>query len=218
MLRIPVSRTSLAAALLAGSLTLAGSASADGHALSEKVSSGTYVMDKTHGYVTFTYSHFGLSNPQISFDNVDAVLTLDADDPTKSSVNVTIDAASVDSGVEVFNDHLNNDEKWLNTGTFPEITFVSTGLTQADDSTGTLTGDLTVKGVTKPVTLDVTLLGAKEHPISKVETVGVQATTTILRSDFDAGAFAPAVSDEMVITISGEFNKAEVEEASADGS
>jgi len=212
-----MTRTAVAA-LLAGGLALGGIASADDHALSEKVSAGTYQMDKSHGYVTFSYSHFGLSNPQISFKDVDANITFDPENPAASSVNVTIAANSIDSDVAVFNDHLNS-ENWFDTAKFPEITFVSTSLTQdaADSAEGTLTGDLTIKGITKPVTLDVTLLGAMEHPLSKKDTLGINATTTVLRSEFDMGAYGQAVSDEVTITISGEFNKTEtpVEEASA---
>lgn len=203
-------RSALAATMLAGSLSIAGMASADDKLLSEKVSAGTYKMDTTHGYVTFSYSHFGLSNPQISFKTVDANITFDPSNPAASAVNVSIAANSIDSDVDIFNDHLNS-ENWFNTAKFPEITFASTSLTQnADDATkGTLTGDLTVKGITKPVTLDVTLLGAMAHPLSKKDTLGINATTTVLRSEFDLGAYAPAVSDEITITISGEFNKVE---------
>jgi len=198
----------LISAALAATL-VAGFAIADEHLLSETVPTGTYKMDTTHGYVTFTYSHFGLSNPQIAFQSVDANLTLDAENPAASAVNVTIAANSIDSDVAIFNDHLNS-ENWFDTETYPEITFVSTGLTQDEDdhTKGTLTGDLTIKDVTKPVTLDVTMLGAvATHPIKQVPTVGVQATTTVLRSDFGLGNYAPAVSDEVTITISGEFNQ-----------
>jgi len=207
-----IKQTALAA-ILAGGLAFGGIANAEGDALSETVPSGLYKMDVTHGYVTLSYSHFGLSNPQVSFQKVDAYLKLDADDTTASVVDVTIAADSVDSDVAIFNTHLNSDN-WLDTASHPEITFKSTGLTQdAEDHTkGTMTGDLTIKGITKPVTLDVTMLGAvAEHPIVKVPTVGVQATTTVLRSDFDLGAYAPAVSDEVEITISGEFNQVDPE-------
>ena len=136
---------------------------------------------------------------------------LDADDATESGVDVTIEANSVDSDVPVFNDHLNS-ANWLDTENHPEITFTSTGMTQdADDPTkGTMLGDLTIKGITKEVELQVQLLGAvTQHPIKKVPTLGVNATATVLRSDFDLGAYAPSVSDEVTITISGEFNKTE---------
>lgn len=207
----------LTSAALATAIAFAGAgmASADGHLLSERVAAGDYKMDTQHGYVTFTYSHFGLSNPQISFKTVDANITLDPANPTASTVNVTIAADSIDSDVEVFNGHLNSDD-WFNTAEYPEITFVSTSLTQDEDNhdAGTLTGDLTIKGITKPVTLDVTLLAAMEHPLSKKDTLGIQATGSVLRSDFDLGAYAPGVSDEVTITISGEFNKIEEAEGS----
>jgi polyisoprenoid-binding protein YceI len=203
-----ITRTAIAT-LLAGSLALGGMANAEDASLSETVPSGLYKMDVTHGYVTFTYSHFGLSNPQVSFQKVDAYVKLDSKDPTASVVDVTIAANSIDSDVPIFNEHLNSGN-WLDTEQYPEITFKSTALTHdTDDHTkGTLTGDLTIKGVTKPVSLDVTMLGAvAEHPIKKAPTLGIQATTTVLRSDFELGAYAPAVSDEVEITISGEFNQ-----------
>ncbi|MEM7662734.1 MAG: YceI family protein [Pseudomonadota bacterium] len=210
MKSITALRATATASLLAASLALAGTAAADGHALSEKVSSGDYVMDVTHGYVTFSYNHLGFSNPQLRFRTVDAKLGLDADDPAASSVNVTIAANSIDTGVDVFDGHMNSAD-WLDTEAYPEITFVSTALEQTDSGTGTLTGDLTIKGVTKPVTLDVTLIGAGPHPLNQKETVGVEATGTVLRSEFGLGNFVPAVSDEVQILISGEFNKVEEE-------
>ena len=203
-------RSSAVAAALVTSLALAGTAAAEHGALSEKVSSGSYEMDVTHGYVTFSYNHLGFSNPQLRFRTVDAKLDLNADDPAASSVNVTIAADSIDSGVDVFDEHLNSAD-WFNTAEHTEITFVSTELTQGEDGTGTLTGDLTIKGITQPVTLDVTLLGAGPHPLNQKETVGIEASGTVLRSAFELGAYAPAVSDEVEILISGEFNKVEVE-------
>ncbi|MEM6901002.1 MAG: YceI family protein [Pseudomonadota bacterium] len=203
-------RATAAASIVAAGLTLAGTASADGHALNEKVSTGEYVMDVTHGYVTFSYNHLGFSNPQLRFRTVDAKLDLNAEAPAESSVNVTIAANSIDTGVDVFDGHMNSAD-WLDTETYPEITFVSTALEQSDAGTGTLTGDLTIKGVTKPVTLDVTLIGAGPHPLNQKETVGVEATGTVLRSDFGLGNFVPAVGDEVSILISGEFNKVDTE-------
>ncbi|MEM8637049.1 MAG: YceI family protein, partial [Pseudomonadota bacterium] len=144
------------------------------------------------------------------FRTVDAKLDLNAEAPAESSVNVTIAANSIDTGVDVFDGHMNSAD-WLDTETYPEITFVSTALEQSDAGTGTLTGDLTIKGVTKPVTLDVTLIGAGPHPLNQKETVGVEATGTVLRSDFGLGNFVPAVGDEVSILISGEFNKVDTE-------
>ncbi|MEE9379799.1 MAG: YceI family protein [Hyphomonadaceae bacterium] len=176
--------------------------------IADKVSSGSYVMDTGHGYVTFTYSHMGFSNPQVRFRTIDARMDVDADNPANSTISVTIAANSVDTGVDEFDDHLNSVD-WLDTAQFETITFTSTGLTQADGTTGTVTGDLTMMGITKPLTLDVTLLAAGDHPVAKVETIGVDATGIVVRSDYGLGNYAPYVSDEMSVTISGEFNKVE---------
>lgn len=176
--------------------------------LEGKVATGGYVMDKTHGYVTFTYSHLGFSNPRLRFKDIDATLALNAESPADSGLEVTIAANSIDSGVDVFDGHLNG-ENWFDTEQFPTITFFATSFDQTADGAGTVTGDLTVKGVTKEVTLDVELLAAGPHPIAKKDTVGINATTTVLRSDFGLGAYAPGVSDEVEILISAEFNKTE---------
>lgn len=176
--------------------------------LEGEVETGGYVMDKGHGYVTFSYSHLGFSNPRLRFRDIDATLALNAEEPAESGLEVTIAAASIDSGVDVFDEHLNSAD-WFDTAEYPTITFFATDLEQTADGAGTVTGDLTVKGVTQSVTLDVELLAAGQHPIARKDTVGINATTTILRSDFGLGAYAPGVSDEVEIFISAEFNKSE---------
>ena len=93
---------------------------------------------------------------------------------------------------------------WLDAAKFPNATFKSTRVQAAGTNQLTVEGDLTVKGVTKPVTLDVTLNGAGEHPMRKVPAIGFDATTTLKRSDFGLGAYAPAVSDEVKVHITTE--------------
>ncbi|WOI53094.1 YceI family protein [Parvularcula sp. LCG005] len=203
-------KTLLLAALASTSFTAAAFA-ADDHMEANglaAIASGTYEIDKSHGYVNFTYNHMGLSNPILSFTDVDATVQLVADDPTKSTLMVDIDPSSVSTGVEVFNGHLTG-EDWLNVAEYDDITFKSTSLTMTDAENGTLTGDLTLKGVTKPVTLDVTLNGAKKHPMKNIDAFGITATGTIMRSEFGLGAYVPAVSDEVELMISAEFLKAE---------
>jgi len=154
--------------------------------------------------VFFSYSHFGLSNPQLRFRDIDASITLDADNLENSAVSATIKSASIDSGVDVFDEHLNSDG-WFDTAKHPEITFKSTGFKRATQTTGTMTGDMTIMGITKPVTFDVTLLAAMEHPRSKKPVMGLEGAGTVLRSDFGLGKYAPSVSDEVNIGITGEF-------------
>ena len=172
------------------------------------IPSGTYVMDKEHGYVTFSYSHFGLSNPQLRFRDIDANVTLDADNLENTSVSATIKSASIDSGVDRFDDHLNSDG-WMNTAEHPEISFQSTSFTRNGQMTGKMTGDMTIMGITKPVTFDVTLLKAFDHPMKNVPYMGLEGHGTLMRSDFGLGKYVPNVSDEVSIFISGEFGKTE---------
>ena len=175
--------------------------------LEGKVAAGEYVMDKGHGYVTFSYSHLGFSNPQLRYRDIDANLQLDPANLEASTLSVTIAADSIDTGVDIFDDHLNSAD-WFNTAEFPEITFTSTSFDQTADGAGHVVGDLTIMGTTKEVVLDVELLAAGKHPLNGKDTVGIDATATVLRSDFGLGNYAPNVSDEVEIVISAEFNKA----------
>ena len=164
------------------------------------VPSGNYTMDKTHGYVTFSYLHKGLSNPQLRFDDVDATLVLDADKPENSQINVTIAAANIDSGVAKFDAHLNSPD-FFNSAANPTISFKSTGFSRASAGAGTMTGDLTMMGVTKSISFDVVLIGTGDNAI------GVEGRTKLMRSDYGLGKYVPHVGDEVSITVSAEFNK-----------
>ncbi len=169
------------------------------------IPSGVYALDKTHGYVTFTYSHLGFSEPIIRFNEIDATVTLDSEDPTKSEISATIQAASIDSMVEKFDNHLRSKDMF-DTETYPEVTFTASKLIQTAANKGTMTGDLTIKDVTLPVTFDVTLLKAAQHPMKKIDAFGVKATTTFNRSDFGVSYAAPMVGDEVSVTIDAEFH------------
>ncbi len=172
------------------------------------VPSGTYIMDKTHGYVTFSYNHLSFSNPQLRFRDVDASIEFNADAPETSTVTATINAASIDSGVDVFDEHLNA-EGFFNTAAHPKISFKSTSFTRADQNTGTMTGELNILGQVHELSFDVVLLAAKTNPITSQPTLGVEARTTISRTAWGLGQYAPAVSDDVDILITAEFNKAE---------
>ncbi len=166
----------------------------------------TYVFDKKHTEIRFTWDHFGLSRTGAFFKNYDGELKFDAAAPEKSSLDVTIDAKSVQAislGAESFL----TAPDWLSAEKFPSITFKTTKIEKTGEKTGKITGDLTIKGVTKPVTLDATLNFTGEHPFSKKPSVGVSAKTVVKRSDFDMGKYAPAVSDEVAIEIEAEMNQ-----------
>ncbi|MEX6634255.1 YceI family protein [Hyphococcus lacteus] len=169
--------------------------------------SGTYVSDATHRYITFSYLHQGLSRPMLRWRNWEGTLDWNAENPTESSINVTIDATSIDSGVDVFDGHLNGD-KFFNTAENPEITFVSTAVESTGATTGKVTGDLTMMGITKPVTLDVTYNTSSFDERNSVYKIGFSGTTQINRSDFDLGLYVPYVGDEVDIQIEAEFQMA----------
>lgn len=168
------------------------------------VPSAKYRLDNTHGYITFTYSHLGFSNPRVGFNRFDTVLELDRDNPENSSVEVTIDASSIDSRVAEFNDHLKSSD-FFNTAEFPTITFRSTKVEATGVNTFDVTGDLTILGTTKPVTLATTINKAANHPMRDVPTVGVSASARLLRSAWGLGAYVPAVSDEVELSIEVEL-------------
>jgi polyisoprenoid-binding protein YceI len=188
---------SLCAATL---LALSFSASAD---LSE-VPSGEYTLDSSHGYVTFTYSHLGFSNPRVGFNRFDTTLKLDSSNPENSTVEVTIDASSIDSRVPEFNEHLNGSD-FFNTAEYPTITFKSTKVVATGENSFDVTGDLTILGTTKPVTLTTTINKAANHPMRNVPTIGVSASTRLMRSAWGLGAYVPAVSDEVELSIEVEL-------------
>ncbi|MEM6648888.1 MAG: YceI family protein [Pseudomonadota bacterium] len=168
------------------------------------LSSGTYALDKTHGYVTFSYSHQGYSYPILRFDDVDGVVNFNAGNVTASTLSVDIDPASINSAVPDFDEHLVSSD-FFDVENHPEITFSSTSLNLETPYSGTLTGDLTVKGVTKPLTLDVTLNKAGPNAMKGTEMFGVTATGQLDRRDFDLGLYAPAVGAEVDLRIEAEF-------------
>lgn len=172
------------------------------------VPSGSYSVDPTHAYITFSYNHLGMSNPVLSFDDFTIDLNLDNEDPTKSTVNVTIDANSVVAGSEVWKSHLTGG-KFFNTAKHPEITFTSTGIEAARDGNYTIMGDLTIKGESKPVSLEVTINAAMNHPMSGAPTIGLNAAGNLIRSEFGMGANAPHISDEVEVNITAELTKAQ---------
>ena len=163
----------------------------------------TYTIDPTHTQVEFTYNHMGFSNITGRFDTVESEFLFDAEDPTRSSVKVTIPVSSLSTGVEKLDQHLLSAD-FFDAAQFPTATFTSTGVTAAGENRLEVAGDLRIHGVTRPVVLDVTINKIGEHPMAKTPAAGFDARTTIKRSDFGIGAYVPAVSDEVTIEITVE--------------
>jgi polyisoprenoid-binding protein YceI len=168
-------------------------------------SKGAYAIDKGHGYIAFSYDHQGLSRPQLRWGSWDGTIDFDPAAPEKSSVSITIDAASIDSGVGAFNDHLKSAD-FFEVEKYPTIAFKSTKVERTGASTGKITGDLTIKTVTRPVVLDVKFNKAAKGRDGKPK-LGFSGTTTVLRSDFGVDMAVPFVGDEVSIVIETEWSQ-----------
>jgi polyisoprenoid-binding protein YceI len=175
-------------------LTLATLLSSTAYAAPE-----TYVIEPSHSMPRFEYSHFGYSLQLSRFDTIAGKITIDRAEKS-GSVDVTIDAKSVNTGSTLFNSHIQG-EDFFDTAKYPAITFKSSKVKFDGDKVAAVEGDLTVKGITKPVTLTVNSFLCMPHPMVKKEACGVTATTQVKRSDFNMGKYAPYVGDEVTLTI-----------------
>ena len=185
---------------IAAALTLAAALSAPAFAAPE-----TYVLDSAHSFPRFSYNHFGYSTQVSRFNKTTGKIVYDKEAKT-ASVDIVIDATSVDSGFPVFNEHLRG-EDFFDTAKYPTATFKSTKVIFEGDKPSAIEGDLTIKGITKPVTLTVTSFHAMPHPMRKKDAIGANAFTVIKRSEFNAGKHVPYVGDEVRIDIGVEAIK-----------
>lgn len=183
-------------------LTLAVLASA---ALSAVAAPETYNVDTNHTFPSFSYSHLGMSTQLSRFNKTTGTVVLDKAAKT-GSVDVVIDMTSVDTGSTVFNGHIQG-EDFLDTAKFPTATFKSTKVVFDGDKPTAVEGNLTIKGITKPVTLKLTHFMNMVHPMMKKDAIGANASTTIKRTEFNAGKYAPNVGDEVTITLAIEAIK-----------
>ncbi|MCC6134509.1 MAG: YceI family protein [Candidatus Contendobacter sp.] len=164
----------------------------------------TYVLDGAHTFPRFSYSHFGYSTQLSRFNKTTGKIILDQAAKT-GEVDVVIDAKSVDTG-SILDEHIQG-EDFLDTAKYPTATFKSTKVVFKGDQPATVEGNLTLKGVTKPVTLTVTSFQAMPNPILKKDAIGANAYTVVKRSEFNADKYAPYVSDEVRIDIAVEAIK-----------
>ena len=159
----------------------------------------TFVIDSNHTKPRFEYNHMGFSTQLSRFDTTTGTITIDRVAKT-GSVDVTIDAKSVDTGYPLFNGHIQG-EDFFDTAKYPMITFKSDKMKFEGDKLVAVEGNLTIKGITKPVTLTVTSFMCMPHPMMKKEACGANATVQVKRSDFNMAKYAPLVSDEVTLSI-----------------
>lgn len=165
----------------------------------------TFKLDANHTFPRFSYSHFGYSTQLSRFDKTTGSVVFDKAAKT-GSVDITIDTKSVNTGVATFNEHIQG-EDFLDTAKYPTATFKSTKVVFDGDKPASIEGLLTLKGVTRPVTLTVTSFQAMPHPMLKKDAIGANAWTVVKRTEFNAGKYAPHVGDDVRIDISLEAIK-----------
>jgi polyisoprenoid-binding protein YceI len=199
-------RTPLLAATLALLAAAPGAVLAQATTDPTTVQAGTYAIEASHTRVVFSVNHLGFSTYFGDFTGAQGSLTLDPKAPAASKLQVTLPAASVSTTNTILDGELKSAD-WLDAAKFPTLGFVSTKVTPTGADSATVTGDLTLHGVTKPVTLQVKFHGAGTNPLRRAYTVGFDAHATIKRSDFGVTKYVPLVSDEVEITISAPFEK-----------
>jgi polyisoprenoid-binding protein YceI len=162
----------------------------------------SFKIDPVHSTILFKIGHFGVSNVYGRFDTFNGTFTIDQNDPSKDAVNVEIKTDSVDTNFPKRDADIKGPD-FLNAAQFPTATFKSTSVKKVDDKTYEVTGDFTLRGVTKPLTLNVRAIGSGPGPKGEFRS-GWEATTTLKRSDFEVKALLPAVSDEVGLRIAVE--------------
>ena len=162
-----------------------------------------YQIDPTHTATVFSWSHFGFSTPSANFSDIQGTINVDNAKPENSSVNVTIPLSSLNTNVKALDEHLQKAD-FFDAAKYPNITFKSTKVQAAGKNKYKITGNLTVKDVTKPVVLDAVLNKQGVHTMTKAESIGFNATTSFNRSAFGVGAYVPNVGDKITVNITTE--------------
>lgn len=175
----------------------------------------TYRLDKEYTAVNFSWSHLGLSRQSARLTGAEGRVTFDPANPEASTIDVTMRTANISTGLRDF-DLLIKSSDYFNAAQFPLITFKSTEVRRLSDKTGQVMGNLTVKGITRPVALSVVWNFSGEHPLAKVNpnyrdvyVSGFSATAVLRRSDWDLSLAVPLVSDEIRLSIETEMLKTE---------
>ncbi len=172
-----------------------------------RVQPGTYAVDPNHTQVLFSVLHLGFTNYYGNFSGVSGSLSVVPKKPSAMAVNISVPVASVSTTSPVLNAELKSAD-WLDAAHYPTMVFRSETVTSTGAATADVAGTLTLHGVTKPVTLHATFVGAGVNLLDHKETVGFQLSGTVKRSDFGVTKYVPLVSDDVTLMISAAFEKA----------
>ena len=195
----------IAFTLAAAAMPAVAQMPAPGSMSTSGIAAGTYQVDPAHSQVAWTLNHLGFSLYHGLFGNPSGSLTIDPAKPAAASLTISFPIANVLTTSDKLNQHLMSPD-FFDAAKFPTATFKSTRVTVSGMS-ATVEGNLTLKGVTKPVTLAATFTGAGTNPMSKASTVGFSATGTVKRSDFGINYGLPAVGDQVDLALTGAFEK-----------
>lgn len=171
-----------------------------------RIESGSYAVEPSHTQLLFSVSHMGFSTYYGQFSKASGSLTLDSKTPSRSSFEIHVPVASVSTTSDKLTGELKS-SAWLDASAYPEITFKSTRVTPTGKGNATVTGNLTLHGVTRPVTLHARLVGGGINPLDKKYTVGFDLNGTIRRSEFGVKTYVPLIGDAVTLTIAGVFEK-----------
>lgn len=194
----------LATATLAAILAFAPPAFAQSSPDPAMAEGGQFQVDKTHAKIIFSFNHLGFSTSYGLFSDFDASLGFDPKAPAKSTLSVTVNMDGILTTVPKFDAHLKSPDLF-DTAKFPTATFKSTAIEVTGPTTGKISGELSLRGITRPVVLDAVFNGAGVHPMNKTYIAGFNASAKLKRSDFGLSYALPVVGDEVTLTISAEF-------------
>ncbi|MGL5010667.1 MAG: YceI family protein [Paracoccaceae bacterium] len=168
-----------------------------------------YVLDPSHSQIVFSYDHLGFSTTYGMFSGINGEIMFDAEAAETSSVSVSFPVRTMLTGWEERFQHFMSPELFNAADDTAMVTFASTAIEVTGENTANITGDLTINGVTQPVTIATTMNKADMHPMANKPWVGFSGTTTVSRTAFNLGLFAPNVGDEVTIMLSIEAAQAE---------
>jgi polyisoprenoid-binding protein YceI len=200
-----MTRFPLLPALLLAALSGPALAQVANHEPSQ-VQAGSYAVDPAHTQVGFGVSHMGFTTYYGHFTDASGTLELTPKNPAGSKLSVSVPTASVATTSEKLDGELKS-EQWFDAAKYPAISFVSTQIVPSGNGEAKVVGNLTMHGVTRPVTLDAKFVGAGVNPLDKKYTVGFAITGVVSRSEFGVKTYVPLIGDEVAITISGAFEK-----------
>ncbi len=165
----------------------------------------SYTVDSRHTYPMYELDHWGWSLQRGRFNETSGKITLDRESKT-GTVDITMKAASIDTGLAKWNEVMKSEE-FFDAEKFPVITFKAAKIVFNGDKPGSVPGELTIKGITKPVTLEILRFGCGPNPVNKKEICGADSTATIKRSQFNITKYVPGIADDVKLMLNVEASK-----------